>query len=93
MLSKRLILTFAISLILPVSAWAQFSMIQVGNPPATFQGKNWHDALEQVPCNLVAKDGEVIKINATLIVDGKTFQNPISAEESQVRQAEALCKH
>jgi hypothetical protein len=51
----------------------------------TFEGKTWNEALEKVPCQNVAKDGKDLKISGTVIVDGKSFPNPVITEGGQIK--------
>jgi hypothetical protein len=61
-----------------------------GSAP-TFEGANWHEVLEKVPCQYVTKVGKDLKIAVTLVVDGKTFKNPTITEEDRIKELEKRC--
>jgi hypothetical protein len=60
-------------------------------PMPTFEGANWPEVLLKVPCDLVAKDGKDLKVNAALIVGGHIFSQPIIREEKQIRELDRRC--
>jgi hypothetical protein len=79
----------AITLLLTSSADAR--LLRGGDGMPTFEGPNWHDVLEKVPCQLVTKDGKGLEIAARLIVDGKTFDNPTITDRVRVKDVEGRC--
>jgi hypothetical protein len=58
---------------------------------AAFEGKTWNEALAKVPCKDVAKDDKDLKITGTVVVDGKSFQNPTITEEDRIKLLEKRC--
>jgi hypothetical protein len=62
-----------------------------GSAPDRFEGANWFEVLQKVPCQDIAKDGRDIRITAVLIVDGKTFEDPVIKEEDRIKELERRC--
>jgi hypothetical protein len=56
-----------------------------------FEGTNWHQALEQVPCQSITEVGSVLKISGTIIVAGQSFENPTITDEGQIKVLEKRC--
>jgi hypothetical protein len=67
-----------------VSGWTH------GSAPS-FKGANWHDVQDKVPCQYVAKVGKDLKINATLVVDGKSYPNPTVTEPGVIDELDKMC--
>jgi hypothetical protein len=61
-----------------------------GSAP-TFEGADWREVLEKVPCGYVTRDGRDLKIAAKLVVSDKTFQNPTITEEDRIKELEKRC--
>lgn len=90
---QRLALAVALSLA-PTFAWAgSMTLLGAGSAPLqTFQGPNWHKVLEDVPCNLISKDGQGFKLNAILIVGGDAPRTqPTLTGANEVKQIEKQC--
>ena len=56
-----------------------------------FKGANWHEVLEKVPCQYVMKAGKDIKINATLVVDDKSYPSPTITEPYLIHELDKRC--
>jgi hypothetical protein len=55
-----------------------------GSPP-TLKGDTWKEALEQVPCEDVAKDGKDLKISGViLVVKGQPQPNPLVVTKKKI---------
>jgi hypothetical protein len=56
-----------------------------------FEGANWHQALDQVPCQSITKVGSDLQINGTIIVAGQSFPNYAITDEGQIKMVEKRC--
>jgi hypothetical protein len=61
-----------------------------GVPTLTY--KNWHEALENIPCDDVIKVEKGYQITVTIIVDGTTHEKPIISDKEKDK-IETLEKH
>jgi hypothetical protein len=86
MRTSRLALIVCALLMAGTSAQARFPR---GSAP--YDGKTWNEALAKVPCPNVAKDGKDLKIDGTVIVDGKSFPNPVITEEDRIKPLDKRC--
>jgi hypothetical protein len=68
---------------LALGAWTH------GRPTPTFA--TWHQVVEGIPCQDVARVGHDIRINGTIIVGGQSFQNHVVPEEGQEKILEKRC--
>ena len=64
-----------------------------GSATLTVKGATWKEALAQVPCQDVTKDGKDLKISGViLVVDGQPQPNPlIITKEDQIEMLDKKC--
>jgi hypothetical protein len=58
---------------------------------ATPSYADWRQAVESVPCRDVKKLGDRIEIVGPLVIDGKSYQDLIIAEEDEIEAVEKRC--
>jgi len=56
-----------------------------------FKGATWHEVLDKVPCQYVVKVGKDLKINATLVVDRKSYPNSTVTEPGVIDELDKRC--
>jgi hypothetical protein len=63
-----------------------------GSGQQTLTYKNWHEALENIPCDDVTKVEKGYQITVTIIVAGETHEKPIISDKEKDK-IEILEKH
>jgi hypothetical protein len=68
----------------------------VGSAPLhTYEGKDLHEVLEKLPCDLIIKDGTDFKVKAVLVIDEgkgkKTLPEPVIRDQGEIKEIEHHC--
>ncbi|WMT78844.1 hypothetical protein [Bradyrhizobium sp. Ash2021] len=56
-----------------------------------FKGSNWHQIIDQVPCNDVSKSGDGFQISGTVMIGETSHQDPVITDQGQVNLLEKKC--